>query len=87
MISNCVKCVSAPGAAVCSIALALSMTREEAEMCPKADNGAYNGCKITKYSADSYHISCLFLFLCNILTVFGHQRGLKDRLRKVKRAL
>ena len=48
MISNCAKCVSAPWAAVSSIALALSMTREETEMCPKADNGAYNGCKITK---------------------------------------
>lgn len=48
MISNCAKCVSAPWAAVSSIAMALSMTREETEMCPKADNGAYNGCKITK---------------------------------------
>lgn len=48
MISNCVKCVSAPWTAVSSIAMALSMTREEAEMCPETDNGACNGCKITK---------------------------------------
>lgn len=40
MISVCIKCVSAPRAAVSSIAMALSMTREVAEMCPKAGNGA-----------------------------------------------
>ena len=48
MISNYVKCVAAPWAAVSSSAMALSMTPEEAEMCPKTDNGARNGCKITK---------------------------------------